>query len=180
MKREDFERLKAEEKAHLREIQKLKRRLREAERVRSIGKALSDVEAAGSMDQLDEALTKVKLEALEGEAKLDLAIDSSLGEAAAKSDPAEMEAELSKARAAELVRHMKISMGLEERDPRQSGSSGPTLIREADSSGRKSVGRAPREGSDSDSDSDGTDASETDPIAQKTIGRMGTMNRGDE
>ena len=178
MKREDFERLKAEEKAHLREIQKLKRRLREVERVRSIGKALSDVEAAGSMDQLDEALTKVKLEVLEGEAKLDVAIDSSLGGAAAQSDPAEMEADLSKARAAELVRHMKISMGLEERDSGRSGSSGPSLIPEADSSGGKSVGRAPREGSDSGSD--GNDASETDPIAQKTIGRMGTMNRGDE
>ncbi|MFV1980393.1 MAG: hypothetical protein ACC655_04500, partial [Rhodothermia bacterium] len=131
MKREDFERLKEEEKAHLREIQKLKRRLREAERVRSIGKALSDVESAGSMDQLDEALKKVKLEALEGEAKLDIALDSSLeATGALKSDPAEMEAELSKARAAELVKHMKISMGLDE---------------PADSSGRKSVGRVLRE-----------------------------------
>ncbi len=154
MKRENFERLKEEEKAHLREIRKLKRRLREAERVRSIGKALSDVRAAGSMDQLDEALTNVKLEALEVEARLDVAVGSSQGEAAAQSDPAEMEAELSKARAAELVRHMKISMGLEERDLRPAGSSGA--------------------GSDVD------DSSGSEPIAQKTIGRMSRMNRGDE
>lgn len=171
MKREEFERLKEEEKAHLREVQRLKQRLREAERVRSIGKALGDVESAGSMDELDEALSKVQLEALEGESRLDLALESSQDAKLDKTpDPAEMEAELSKARAAELVRHMKISMGLAERDSRPASSSDSATV---ESPAGKSVGRGHRE----DSEPDDSDAETSDSNVEKTIGRM---KRGDE
>jgi hypothetical protein len=150
MKPEDRERLKEKEKAHLREIQQLKQRLREAERVRSIGKALNDVESAGSMDELDEALSKVQLEALEGEAKLDMALDASATQTPGqKFDPIELEAESSKARAEELVRHMKISMGMEGLDSKTGGT------QESDDSG-----------------DDPEDADQSDGSVAKTIGRM--------
>lgn len=166
MKREEFERLKEEEKAHLREVQKLKQRLREAERVRSIGKALGDVESAGSMDELDEALSKVQLEALEGESRLDMAIESSHNAELDKTpDPAEMEAELSKARAAELVRHMKISMGLEERESKPAPPADSATV---ESPSGKTVGREHRE----DSPPDDGDAETSDSNVDKTIGRM--------
>lgn len=118
MGRKEIDKLKEAEKAHLREMQQLKRRLREVERMRSIGKALQDVESAGSSDEFDEALSRVQLEALEGEAKLDMMLDSQ-GSASSTEEPDPIEAgeELSKARAAEMVRHMKISMGLSDGAP---------------------------------------------------------------
>lgn len=163
MKREDFERLKEKEKAHLRDIRKLKRRLHEAERVRSIGKALNDIESAGSMDEIDEALRRVQLEALEGESRLDIALQSNQdSEQTQKPDLAEMEAELSKAKAAELVKHMKLSMGLQDRDSKPTSSS---------VSSRGSISAQGPESSD---------VVDLDRSAPKTIGRMSRMNRGDE
>lgn len=161
MKRKDFEKLKEKEKAHLLEIQKLKQRLREAERVRSIGKALDDIESAGSVEELDEALAKVHLEALESEAKLDLILDA---DREAGGDPeldeAEAEAEFSRARAAELVRHMKMSMGLDDYG-KPDDSSG------SEAAGKKSVGRDRARQSDVPDD-----AGAEEPGTGKSIGRM--------
>ena len=115
MKREDFDRSKQQEREHLLEIQKLKRRLREAERTRSIGRALQDVKSAGSTEDFDRALSNVKLEAAEGEARFDMALTA--GEEAdgsVEGDTAHLDDDLTKQKAAQLVKHMKVSMGLEE------------------------------------------------------------------
>lgn len=165
MKREDYERLKETEKAHLREIQKLKQRLREAERRRSIGKALHDAEAAGETEAFDEALTRVQLEAAEEQAKLDLAIDSTeeTSSSVEVPDPSEIEAELTKARAAELVRHMKISMGMQESDE---------VTPAGDETGRqKSVGKSTKDDDpEPEPEAPAPERPETD--VSKTIGRM--------
>jgi hypothetical protein len=160
MNREDFEKLKEKEKAHLREIQKLKQRLREAKRVRSIGTALKDVEAAATLDELKDALEKVQLEALEGEAKLDMILDS--GEAAQKEAELDTEEELSKVRAAELVKHMKMSMGLDDYGRPDDDPEAPEGV-------SKSVGRDRSEETDESNDED---EAEPDRPLGKSIGRM--------
>lgn len=169
MKREDFERLKEEEKEHLREIRKLKERLREAKRMRSIGEALHDVKAAGSTEDLEEALTQLELEVLESEARLEMALEADPEKLdSGIRDPEELEADLSKERAAELVRHMKISMGLEDA-PGRAAEPGLT-------EGKRSVGRpAEAEASDADDPVD-VDEADDERDSSKTIGRMKPRN----
>jgi hypothetical protein len=159
MNREDFEKLKEKEKAHLREIQKLKQRLREAKRVRSIGTALKDVEAAGTLEELKDALEKVQLEALEGEAKLDMILETS---DAAKEAELDTEEELSRMRAAELVKHMKLSMGLDDHGRPDEDPEAPEVV-------SKSVGR---DWSDEDEEAEDEDEAEADRSVGKSIGKM--------
>lgn len=110
MKREDFERLKEEEKNHLREIRALKQKLKEAQRMQRIGRALHDIESAGDLEGFEQSLEEVERKALEQEARLDLAIDSAGSEQSADL-PAVDEEALKLARAADFIRRMKVSMG---------------------------------------------------------------------
>ncbi|MGA7306829.1 MAG: hypothetical protein WBW88_18295 [Rhodothermales bacterium] len=110
MKREDFERLKEEEKNHLREIRALKQKLKEAQRMQRIGRALHDIESAGDLEGFEQSLEEVERKALEQEARLDLAIDSAGSEQSADLPEVDEEA-LKLARAADFIRRMKVSMG---------------------------------------------------------------------
>lgn len=168
MDRKDFEKLKEEEKAHLREIAKLKQRLREARRVRSIGDALNEVESAGSYDDFDESLTKVQLEALENQVRMEMALGDTEASQATP-DPEQFEADLSKARAAELVKHMKVSMGLEEATGAsdESGASD-----EARSVGRSQHGAPPAAASSGGPSEEESDSDLEEQDVSKTIGRM--------
>lgn len=109
MKREEFERLKEEEKKHLREIRDLKQKLKAAQRIQRIGSALTEIERAGELEGFDISLEEVQRKAAEQETRLDLAVDS-----ADPIDPVEMqpidEETLQKARAAEFIKRMKVSM----------------------------------------------------------------------
>ncbi len=111
MKPEEFERLKQQEKAHLLEVEKLKARLKEAERLRSIGQALNDVRAAGSTDALDASLERVQFETAAHEARMDMAIDGSADSTSTVDDVARTDEEFAALRAADLVKQMKRSMG---------------------------------------------------------------------
>jgi hypothetical protein len=114
MKREDFERLKEEEKKHLREIRELKQKLREAQRLQRIGRAMHDIEHSGELEGFDRSLEEVQRSAAEQEARMELA-----AQAAAPVEPLDVpeidEETLQKARAADFIRQMKMSMGKGER-----------------------------------------------------------------
>lgn len=109
MKREEFERLKEEEKKHLRDIRDLKQKLKAAQRIQRIGKALNEIEHAGELEGFDISLEEVQRKAAEQEARLDLAVDST-----GLIDPVEIqpidEDALQKARAAEFIKRMKVSI----------------------------------------------------------------------
>lgn len=112
MKREDFERIKEEEKKHLLEIRALKRQLKDAERLQRIGGALQNIQSAGDLEGFDSALEEVQRGAAEQEARLDLAVDSAASlDSVQLSD--EDEETLKLARAADFVRQMKTSVGHE-------------------------------------------------------------------
>lgn len=148
MKREEFERLKEEEKKHLREIRALKQRLKEAQRLQRIGKALQDVRSSGESEAFDESLTEVQRRAAEQEARLELAIDSAAGESPADIPEVDEEA-LKAARAADFIRQMKVSMGDDQ------STSQPPATQPAKEAGE----------SESSDESDEADF-------EKTIGRM--------
>ena len=109
MKREEFERLKEEEKKHLREIRDLKQKLKAAQRIQRIGRALTEIEQAGKLEGFDISLEEVQRKAAEQEARLDLVVEN-----AGPIDPVEIEPideeALQKARAAEFIKRMKVSM----------------------------------------------------------------------
>ena len=182
MKREDYERLKEDEKAHLREVRKLKKRLREAERTRSIGKALTDMKSAGSTEDFDDALAKVQLEALEQEARLDVVLESAEeagvkpaagsdetaadedSDIASEADALKLKDDLAKEKAAELVRHMKLSMGMVDTPPQDEGK--PKSVSKSTGASEK---RSPKTKGDTKKTSP---EPEEESDVSKTIGRM--------
>jgi len=150
MKREDFERLKEEEKKHLREIRALKQRLKEAQRMQRIGRALHDLESAGDLEGFERSLEDVERRALEQEARLDMAIESAGSEPPTELPEVDEEA-LKLARAADFIRRMKVSLAEGEPAPEPAA---PTV----DDGTRE-------EGADLPSDEESEDF-------EKTIGRM--------
>lgn len=110
MKREDFERLKEEEKRHLLEIRALKQQLKDAQRLQRIGEALHDIESAGALVGFDRSLEDVQRDAAEQEARLDLAVGNT-GSLESSDLQEEDEETLKMKRAADFVRQMKIATG---------------------------------------------------------------------
>lgn len=148
MKREDFERLKEEEKKHLREIRALKQKLKDAQRLQRIGKALQDIESAGDLEGFERSLEEVERKALEQEARLDMAIDSS-GSSTPEELPELDEEALRRVRAADFIQRMKVTLG------------------EITESAEEST--APQ----AEHEQDAADTSKEDPAGlEKTIGRM--------
>ncbi len=168
---EEFERLKEEEKKHLRELRALKQQHRDVQRKKSVfdalrGMARPDLDAAH-----DEAVGKLTGDAALAEARLDLALE---GQAPG---PAPTEAERQALRAAEaesLVRQMKASMG-EALGSAPAGSASATgrTAGAAPPAAGKTLGRAPA--------ADPTDASAppADRRGAKTIGRPRPNPEGD-
>lgn len=159
MKREEFERLKEEEKKHLREMRDLKQKLREAQRLRRIGNALHDIERAGDLEGFDLSLEEVQRKAAEQEARLDLAVDSASPADQIDLPPLDEEA-LQKARAAEFIQRMKVSMG--------------------DSSASEKTGQiqdAPKE-SEEPKRAERSEEEEAPSDFEKTIGRMTPRGKG--
>ncbi len=78
MPAEERERLKEQEKAHLRELMRLKRMARRARHTREVGKALSEI--SGAMEEVlgthSEMVTRITREAALSEARLDIALEN--------------------------------------------------------------------------------------------------------
>jgi hypothetical protein len=106
MDREEFERIKNEEKAHLREIRRLKGELSRAQRLRSINDALRGM-GTGDLDEThDEFVRKLDIESLTAEARYEMAREAA-GEEQPPRPVADIEEDLRKAEAAALVNRMK-------------------------------------------------------------------------
>jgi hypothetical protein len=161
MNRDEYERLKEEEKEHLRELKRLRERLREAERTRALRQAVQKVQEDAQSEEFDDALRSVQEETLESEVRMDMALESA---DAGEVDPEEER----RLRAEALVRQMKVAMGgiepeeaLREVEP-ESEPEEPT--------DERTIGKPPRRSEES--------ISEEEP--EKTIGRMVRKTDADE
>lgn len=144
---EEFERIKAQEKAHLREIQRLKALHKEASITGKITQALRSIfpstEASATYDEM---MGKLQRETAEAEARLDMARETH-GTAEIPPLP-EDEAALAAARARQLVEDMK-----------RAGGTPPAV---ADPQVSRTLGRTPAPESSPDLPS---------PLPPRTIGR---------
>lgn len=107
MSPEEFNKLKEEEKAHLRGLRDLKQQHRDVQRKVSILGALRGMDASGLTDETDANTEALMRDAATQEARLDLAMEDEAARAAAEADRADMR----QADAAELVRQMKANAG---------------------------------------------------------------------
>ena len=107
MSPEEFNRLKEEEKAHLRGLRDLKQQHRDVQRKASILGALRGMDASGLTAETDTNTDALMRDAATQEARLDLALEDEAARARAEADRAEMR----QADAAELVRQMKADAG---------------------------------------------------------------------
>lgn len=113
MDREEFERLKEEEKAHLRKVRALKQQLRDAKRKHGVLGALQNLDTSGLDATHEEMLRKVTEKNVSAEARFELAmeaLDEAAKEEATREEMARIEAERQKSAAADLVRQMKTQM----------------------------------------------------------------------
>lgn len=113
MDREEFERLKEEEKAHLRKVRALKQQLRDARRKQGVLGALQSLDTSGLDATHEEMLRKVTEKNVTAEARFELAmeaLDEAAKEEATREEMARIEAERQKTAAADLVRQMKVEM----------------------------------------------------------------------
>ena len=107
MDKEEFERLKAEEKAHLRKLRELKQTHRDVQRKASSVNALNAMRNKALEDETDALTDGLMRNAALQEARLDLSLEN---EKAAAAEEADRE-DLAKAQAEALVQQMKAAMG---------------------------------------------------------------------
>ncbi len=107
MSPEEFNRLKEEEKAHLRQLRDLKQQHRDVQRKTSILGALRGMDASGLTSETDANTDALLRDAITQEARLDIALE---GEAERVRTEADRDA-MRQAQAAELIRQMKADAG---------------------------------------------------------------------
>lgn len=165
MTREEFERLKEAEKAHLRKLKELKQTLAGARRIQSSRQALDDM-MSGSRDILDEndgLVERLSQDAAISEARVDMALDSE-SERNREADAEEIEEELRKARAQELVRRMRQQI-----TPDTEGTAAPPAAdapEEQRASSEKTIGKPQELQPDPRPEPEGKG------LPEKTIGRV--------
>ena len=172
MTKEEFERLKEEEKEHLRELRRLKGRVREAERMGKVHRAVGEMAAGLETPELDAQTEALQRGAIEAEARLDLALES-----AGITDPSQpvlSPEEERKLKAEALIARMKAELGASEGrtgvdrpEARVPGSGQAPKTEEG--TPEKTIGRHA---------SDQPDPSEPEP--EKTIGRGSARRRAAE
>ena len=168
---EEYERIKETEKKHLIAVKKLKEKLKQVERQNTVDKALNEMASAPGEDLLrthEEMVDKLAMDAIHQEARLEIALAAqkdraeqagAMAESTEESDEA-----LQKIRAKELVRQMKIQMGLEHLKRKQEPVQNVT--------GSTQPADAPVSGSESDAGKQPEGSSSKDSLPDKTIGRM--------
>lgn len=190
MDRDEYNRLKEEEKAHLRKVRALKQQLREANRKKGLLNALKGLDTSGLDATHEEMLRKVTEKNVSAEARFELAMDA-LDEAekqeAAREETARFEAERQKSDAADLVRQMKAQMlgdAAEHADAQQSGDEPEPVEDEmASTAPAKTIGPAGGPSGDPEAAPGKSSPSEpetpgADDTPSRTIGRFGREQRG--
>ncbi len=165
MTREEFERLKEAEKAHLRKLKELKQTLAGVRRMHSSRQALDDM-TKGSRDLLDEndrLVEHLTREAAVTEARVDMALDAESARKA-EAEMEELEEALRKARAQEFVRRMREETGLDTETTPESSPSAASEDQRAPS--EKTIGKPKEHSSAPAPESEGR------RLPEKTIGRI--------
>jgi hypothetical protein len=158
---EEFEKIKAAEKEHLRKVRKLKTAVKQLERQKKISGALTDLTTSmkEKFDVHDEMMDRVAIDSALNEARLEIALETS-EEADRNAQLANDEADLAKERARQALEEIRSS---EDSELSDLTSDSAHSSRETESSGRKagSSGRdRPRQ------------TERGDDLPEKTIGRM--------
>ena len=154
MSPEEFQRLKDEEKAHLRKLRDLKQTYRDAARKKTIVDAVTGMRSTALEDETQALTDKLQSGAALQEARMELAMENEDEIAKAEAD----RDALRKAEAAALVAQFKAEAG-------GSALTKPTAQAAADSGAAKTIGRQPEAEDPAAPDAPGKPA--------KTIGRSG-------
>lgn len=113
MDRDEFDRLKEDEKAHLKKVRALKQQLREAKRKQGLLGALKGLDTSALDETHEEMLRKVTEKNVSAEARFEMAmeaLDEAEKEEATRAEMARIEAERQQSDAADLVQKMKSQM----------------------------------------------------------------------
>lgn len=190
MDRDEFNRLKEEEKAHLRKVRALKQQLREANRKKGLMNALKGLDTSSLDATHEEMLRKVTEKNVSAEARFELAMDA-LDEAekqeAAREEMARFEAERKQSDAADLVRQMKAQMlgdAAEHVEAQQDDTKAAPAPDDIESTApTKTIGSVGGPSSDPEVAAETpsppeTDTPDSDDAPARTIGRFGRDQRG--
>lgn len=158
---EEYQRLKDAEKKHLQEIRKLKKAARMVQRQKSVLSALEQLNTSTQnlLSEGDEALEKLTMETIHGEAKLEVALEHAPEAVARQASEAEADAVVQKMRAQNLVRQIKLQMGMA-----QEPSASEAPARETTRQAPRREAAAPR--------AEETGNPTQDGLPEKTLGRM--------
>ena len=182
MDRDEFNRLKEAEKAHLRKVRALKQQLREANRKKGLLGALKALDTSALDATHEEALRKVTEQNITSEARFEIAMEALDAAEKQEADRAEMmrlEAERQKTAASDLVRQMKTQMLGDAADHIEARQRPPQPEADPTAEPDKTIGPSGSrddmdgEGAERDSDEDTASGSEAPPPSSaKTIGRF--------
>jgi hypothetical protein len=110
--RSERERLKEEYKAHYRKMRDTKERYSRAKKTQNIARALKNMDKSQMLDSFDDFLYSVKHKLASVEARLDVAMDSLLAEKETEIEEQELDKEMTKEKAKDTLRQVKLEMGL--------------------------------------------------------------------
>ncbi len=158
---EEYQRIKEEEKEHLRKIKKLKVAHRQLERQQKVTKAVTDMTSSiqEKLDVHSDMMNQIATESAINEARLEMAIESRQLEDQEKL-ALEDELDLAKANARELIRRLKE----EEATSSLGTKTAKASIDRAESEAKVKVPRASKSSSEDDPVSDAND-----DLPEKTI-----------
>ncbi len=158
---DEFEKIKAEEKAHLREMRRLKGLAQSAQQKGRVASAFSKIVSgsSGALDALEQAMNRVGRDAAMGEARFEIATEGLDLDGTAEADDEALRAE----RARALVAQMKGELSA---PPRTSPAATDELADDAaPSATSKTLGRTPPT---SDADPDAPAAPSTKTLGRRT------------
>ncbi|MEM1041899.1 MAG: hypothetical protein AAGI91_04650 [Bacteroidota bacterium] len=171
MDRDEFNRIKEQEKAHLRKVRALKQQLREAKRKKGLLGALQNLDTSDLDAAHEDALRKLTEQNITSEARYELAmeaLDSAAKQEADREELARLDAERQKSAAADLVQQMKTQMlGDAEAHAEAQNPADANSEDEAAPPSAKTIGPGSREAHDSQ------DEPEPDAPPARSIGRFG-------
>jgi hypothetical protein len=110
--RSERERLKEEYKAHYRKMRNIKEKVSRAKKTQNIAQALKDMDKSQMLDTFDDFLYSVKHKLASVEARLDVAMEGLLDEDKQAAREQELDEEMTKEKAKDTLRQVKMEMGL--------------------------------------------------------------------
>lgn len=110
--RSERERLKEEYKTHYRKARDAKERLSRSQKTQNIARALKNMDKGQMLETFDDFLYSVKHHLASVEARLDVAMENMSAEPRPSQPEQELDEEMTKEKAKETLRQVKMEMGL--------------------------------------------------------------------